>query len=101
MENEEVELDVTDLNNTSEVEVEQDVQQENTKTYSQEEVDELVKGIHEKNQNAWNKRWGQEKSKMEGNFAKHKEVTDLLMKQTGSNSIDDLLTRSEVIDIDE
>lgn len=95
MENEEeVELEVNDLDNTSEVEVEQEVQQENTKTYSQEEVDELVKEIHKKNQNAWNKRWGQEKSKMEESFAKYKEVTDVVMKGTGATTIDDLLNNA-------
>lgn len=93
-ENEEVELEVNDLDNTSEVEVEQEVQQENTKTYSQEEVDAMVKEIHEKNQKAWNKRWGQEKSKMEESFAKYKEVTDVVMKGTGANSVDDLLTNA-------
>ena len=95
MENEEnVELEVNDLDNASEVEVEQEVQQENTKTYSQEEVDAMVKEIHEKNQKAWNKRWGQEKSKMEESFAKYKEVTDVVMKGTGANSVDDLLTNA-------
>lgn len=95
MENEEeVELEVNDLDNTSEVEVEQEVQQENTKTYSQEDVDAMIKEIHEKNQKAWNKRWGQEKSKMEESFAKYKEVTDVVMKGTGAMTIDDLLNNA-------
>lgn len=91
-ENEEnVELEVNDLNNASEVEKE--VQPE-TKTYSQEEVDEMIKGIHEKNQKAWDKRWGREKSKMEEGFSKYKEASELIMKQTGANSIDDLLNNA-------
>lgn len=90
MENEEnVELEV---NNTSEVE--NNAQQENTKTYSQEEVDEMVKNIHAQNQKAWDKRWGREKSKMEEGFSKYKEASELIMKQTGANSIDDLLNNA-------
>jgi hypothetical protein len=90
MENEEnVELEV---NNTSEVE--NNAQQENTKTYSQEEVDEMVKNIHAQNQKAWDKRWGREKSKMEEGFSKYKEASELIMKQTGATSIDDLLNNA-------
>ena len=90
MENEEnVELEV---NNTSEVE--NNTQQENTKTYSQEEVDEMVKNIHAQNQKAWDKRWGREKSKMEEDFSKYKEASELIMKQTGATSIDDLLNNA-------
>lgn len=90
MENEEnVELEV---NNTSEVE--NNAQQENTKTYSQEEVDEMVKNIHAQNQKAWDKRWGREKSKMEEGFSKYKEASELIMKQTGATSIDDLLNKA-------
>ena len=61
------------------------------RTYSEEEVEQIRKEIHEKNQKAWDKRWGQEKSKMEREFEKKTELADLLMKQTGSKTIDDLL----------
>ena len=69
-------------------------QVQNTKTYSEEEVEQIKKQMIKDNQKAWNKRWGQEKSKMERSFAKQNELADLLMKQTGSKSIDDLLNVS-------
>ena len=91
MENENVELEEELTIDTSEEVIEESNEQVNTKTYSQEDVDAMIKEIHEKNQKAWDKRWGQEKSKMEREFEKRSELTNLLMKQTGSNSIDDLL----------
>ena len=92
MENEEnVDFDEVDIVDTSENNIETEKEQVNTKTYSQEDVDAMIKEIHEKNQKAWDKRWGQEKSKMEREFEKKSELTNLLMKQTGSNSIEDLL----------
>ena len=91
MENENVELEEELTVDTSEEVIEESNEQVNTKTYSQEDVDAMIKEIHEKNQKAWDKRWGQEKSKMEREFEKRSELTNLLMKQTGSNSIDDLL----------
>lgn len=96
MENEEnVDFDEVDVVDASENNIETENEQEqNTKTYSEEEVEQIKKEIHEKNQEAWNKRWGQEKSKMERNFAKQNELAEFLIKQTGSKNIDDLLTTS-------
>lgn len=87
---EEVE-DVIDTSTDDVVETEQ----QDTKTYSEEELqsklEELRVQMKEDNQKAWNKRWGQEKSKMEREFAKKQEAIDLFMNQTKTNSIDDLL----------
>ena len=96
MENEKnVDLEKVNSNSTSEVEFENSNQQETTKTYSEEELNQRLKEqrnkINKDNQEAWNKRWGQEKSKMEREFEKRNELANLLMKQTGTNSIDDLL----------
>lgn len=96
MENEKnVDLEKVNSNSTSEVEFENSNQQETTKTYSEEELNQRLKEqrnkINQDNQVAWNKRWGQEKSKMEREFEKRNELANLLMKQTGTNSIDDLL----------
>ena len=90
MENEEVELE-NEVNSTSEVE---NVETQQPRTYSQEEVDEMKKEIHEKNQIAWDKRWGKQSAEIEGRYTKHKEVVDLLMEQTGANSVDDLLNNA-------
>lgn len=91
MENEEVELE--ELEEVVE-ETTEEIQQ-NTKTYSEEELNQMLEEqrteINKKNQEAWNKRWGQEKSKMEREFAKKQEAIDLFMNQTKTNSIDDLL----------
>ncbi|MFG6319599.1 MAG: hypothetical protein K1W33_07100 [Clostridia bacterium] len=62
-----------------------------TKTYSQEEVDKLIADNNENNQKAWNKRWGQEKSKMERQFEKERELSNLLQTQTNAKDIDELL----------
>lgn len=74
------------------------VQQTTPKTYTQEDVDALRKDINEKNQKAWDKRWGQEKSKMERDFArkteKQDELINLFMSQTGAKTIDDLADMS-------
>lgn len=69
-------------------------QQENTKTYSKEEVETIKKQIHEDNQKAWNKRWGREKSLMEEKYSKERELVNLLQQQTNTNNIDDLLKLS-------
>lgn len=96
MENEEVveELDVID---TSENNVEE-TEQQDTKTYSEEELqsklEELRTQMKEDNQKAWNKRWGQEKAKMEREFAKQNEAVNLFMQQTNTNNVDDLLNYS-------
>lgn len=95
MENQEnVDLEEVDIVDASENEVETEEQQENTKTYSQEDVDEMIKEIHKKNQDAWNRRWGQEKSKMERDNAKKDELIKLLSEQTQANSVDDLLNNA-------
>ena len=50
--------------------------------------------MKEDNQKAWNKRWGQEKAKMEREFAKQNEAVNLFMQQTNTNNVDDLLNYS-------
>lgn len=96
MENEEVveELDVID---TSENNVEE-TEQQDTKTYSEDEVlariEEVKAQMKEDNQKAWNKRWGQEKAKMEREFAKKNEAVNFFMQQTNTNNVDDLLNYS-------
>jgi hypothetical protein len=96
MENEEVveELDVID---TSENNVEE-TEQQDTKTYSEDEVlariEEVKAQMKEDNQKAWNKRWGQEKAKMEREFAKKNEAVNLFMQQTNTTNVDDLLNYS-------
>lgn len=81
---------------TSETEVENTEVQESKqpKTYSQEELDKLLKEKDEANQKAWNKRWGQEKAKMEMANSKRDELIDLLQKQTQTGSVDELLDLS-------
>lgn len=69
-------------------------QQENTKVYSEEEVEAIKKQIHEDNQKAWDKRWGREKSKMEEKYSKQTELVNLLQQQTDAGNIDDLLKMS-------
>lgn len=64
---------------------------EQTKTYSQEEVDALIAENNKNNQKAWDKRWGQEKSKMERQFEKERELSELLRSQTDAKDIDELL----------
>ncbi len=64
---------------------------EQTKTYSQEEVDAIIAENNKKNQKAWDKRWGQEKSKMERQFEKERELSELLRSQTKAKDIDELL----------
>ena len=95
IENENVDLEEVDGNSTSEVTIEDSKEQENTKTYSEEELneklEELRTQINEDNQKAWNKRWGQEKSKIERENAKKDELTNLLLEQTQSKNIDELL----------
>lgn len=95
IENENVDLEEVDGNDTSEVTIEDSKEQENTKTYSEEELneklEELRTQINEDNQKAWNKRWGQEKSKIERENAKKDELTNLLLEQTQSKNIDELL----------
>lgn len=95
IENENVDLEEVDGNGTSEVTIEDSKEQENTKTYSEEELneklEELRTQINEDNQKAWNKRWGQEKSKIERENAKKDELTNLLLEQTQSKNIDELL----------
>lgn len=90
-----VELEEELIIDTSEdIEKASEEQVQNTRTYSEEEVEQIKKQMIEDNQKAWNKRWGQEKSKMERDFAKQNELAELLMKQTGHKSIDDLLNTS-------
>ena len=90
-----VDEEVVNGSDTSVTEDEISNQQEQiTKTYSEEEVEEMKKEIHQKNQEAWNKRWGQEKTKLEREYAKKDELVNLLQSQTSANSIDDLLNMS-------
>lgn len=71
------------------------VEENNEKTYTQAEVEELktqMKEDYEKSfDEKFNKRWGREMSKMERSNAKTKELVELIKKQTGKNSIDELL----------
>lgn len=96
MENEK-DVDLEEVNgvDASENEVETSGEQETTKTYSQEELDEMLeeqrKKINKANQDAWNRRWGHEKSKMESENAKKDELIKLLSEQTKADSVDDLL----------
>ena len=69
-------------------------QEQNTKTYSEEEVETIKAQMKEDNQKAWNKRWGQEKSKMERKYAKQDELINLLKEQTGKSDLSDLLDYS-------
>lgn len=90
-----VDEEVVNESDASETKVEETNQQEQTtKTYSEEEVEEIKREIHQKNQKAWDKRWGQEKSKIERENAKKDELVNLLQSQTEANSIDDLLNMS-------
>ena len=90
---EEVE-DVIDTSTDDVVETEQ----QDTKTYSEEELqselEKLRVQMKEDNQKAWNKRWGQEKAKMERDFAKKNEAVNLFMQQTNTNNVDELLNYS-------
>lgn len=73
----------------------QDQTLEQPKMYSEEEVNARLeaqrKEINENNQKAWNTRWGREKSKIEENNAKKDELVNLMMKNTNTKSIDELL----------
>lgn len=68
------------------------------KTYSQEEVDEMMKqkaDEYEKSFNEkFNTRWGKEQRKSERNNKKERELINLLKTQTGTEDIDDLLNLS-------
>lgn len=79
--------------NATEVQGAQTEQQ--PKTYSEDELlqklEEQKNKINEDNQKAWNKRWGREKSKMEKEFAKERELAKLLQEQTQTKNMDDLL----------
>ncbi len=66
-------------------------EQEQAKTYSQEEVDAIKKQINENNQKAWDKRWAKEHAKIEQQNAKAKELLNLQMEQSGAKDIDELL----------
>ena len=76
-------------------EVQSEETKQETKTYSEDELlqklEEQKKQIDENNQKAWNKRWGREKSKLEKEYAKKDELAKLLMEQTQTKNIDDLL----------
>lgn len=89
MENNENENQVTEPVNVESNEV---------KTYTQEEVDALkiqLQADYEKTfDDKFNKRWGREKSKLEKSKAKEEELVNLLKSQTGKNSIDELLDLS-------
>lgn len=86
-ENEEVNEEIADTSEGEEV-VETS---ENTKTYTEEEVEAIRNKINEDNQKAWNKRWGQEKSKLERAHEKESEFINLLKSQTGAEDINQLL----------
>ena len=72
--------------------------QEQPKMYSEEELiarlEAQRKEINEKNQLAWNTRWGREKGKIERDNAKKDELVDLMMRKTESKSLDELLDAS-------
>ena len=88
----EEEIDVLNEMETREEVVENQVQE--TKTYSEEEVEAIRREINENNQKAWNKRWGQEKSKMEREYAQKDQLSNLLKEQTGKENMADLLDYS-------
>lgn len=69
----------------------QETEQQQPKTYSEEEVEAIKKQINEDNQKAWNKRWGREKSKMEKEFEKERELAKVMREQTQTSSMDELL----------
>ena len=101
MDLEKKDVDLEEVNNVdaSKTDVETNKQQEEQpKTYSetelQEKIEEVKNQMKEDNQKAWNKRWGQEKSKIERENAKKDELIHLLQEQTDSKSIDDLLKMS-------
>lgn len=94
MENEGIEEEVIDLGNASETENQDTEIQETTKTYSEEEVEAIKTQMKEDNQKAWNKRWGQEKSKLEKQYAEKDELINLLKEQTGKDNLTDLINMS-------
>lgn len=87
MENEE---NVDLVEETTEVQGVEETEQQ-PRTYSEEEVEAIKKQINEDNQKAWNKRWGREKSKMEKEFEKERELAKVMREQTQTSSMDELL----------
>lgn len=73
----------------------QGVTNQEPKMYSEQELNARLeaqrKEINENNQNAWNIRWGKEKGKIERDNAKKDELVSLMMKNTKTKSIDELL----------
>ncbi len=85
-----------------ELELENEVQEngeiDTPKTYSQEEVDEILKQKADEYEKSFdekfNTRWGKEQRKNERNNKKERELINLLKTQTGTQDIDDLLNLS-------
>lgn len=90
MENEE-NVDLGNVNETGTSESGVETTEQQPRTYSEEEVEAIKKQINEDNQKAWNKRWGREKSKMEKEFEKERELAKVMREQTQTSSIDELL----------
>ncbi len=88
-ENEELEL-----NN----EVQENGEVDAPKSYSQEEVDEMLKQKAEEYEKSFdekfNTRWGKEQRKNEKNNRKERELINLLKNQTGTDDIEELLNIS-------
>lgn len=92
MENEKNVID--EVNDTSEVEN----QEQEIKTYSEEEVEAIKAQLKDEYEasfdDKFNRRWGNEKRKIERDNAEKDELIDLLRKQTGKDSLSDLLNMS-------
>lgn len=80
-------IDEVDEKDASEEVVEN---QEQVKTYSEEEVEAIKEQMKADNQRAWDKRWGREKSKMEKEYEKQGQIIELLNEKMQTTNIDDL-----------
>lgn len=87
-------LDELELKN----EVQEDGVIDAPKTYSQEEVDEILKQKADEYEKSFdekfNTRWGKEQRKNERNNKKERELINLLKNQTGTDDIEELLNLS-------
>lgn len=80
------------IENVGEKETREEVaeNQEQVKTYSEEEVEAIKEQMKADNQKAWNRRWGMEKGKMEKEYEKQGQIINLLNEKMQTNNIDDL-----------
>lgn len=84
------EKDVIDEVNEKEAREEVVENQEQVKTYTEDEVNAIREQMKVDNQKAWDKRWGREKSKMEKQYEKQDQIIELLNKNMKTDNIDDL-----------